>query len=143
MLRGWVWFVRDALHPQSRTSPEFSPSIAESIAGVIPAVPSQGSRALEGFGPSIAESIAGVIPAVPSQGSRALEGFGPSLCAPIARGTGRTQPVGLPFALGLCREEQPGQPELPQDFAASSSLSWLRIPQDEGGRRVGFGDLQN
>lgn len=27
--------------------------------------------------------------------------------------------------------------------AASFSLLWLHIPQDEGGRRVGFGDLQD
>lgn len=49
--------------------------------------------------------------------------------------------MGLHFPLGLWGEEQPGQQELLQD--SSFSLSWLLIPQEEGGRRVGFGDLQN
>lgn len=43
-----------------------------------------------------------------------MEGLSPSLFAPIARGPGGIQPVGLHFALGLWREEQPGQQELLQ-----------------------------
>lgn len=82
-----------------------------------------------------------MIPAIPCLGSRAMESFAPSLFAPIARGPGRIQSVELHFPLGLWREEQPGQQELLKD--SSFSLSWLLTPQEEGGKRVRFGDLQN